>query len=128
MVQITGLYAALFALIYLGLAARIIAVRKRDRVSVGDGANPELERRIRMHGNAAEYGPLLLLLMALCEMQATSVMVIHGLGIALVLGRLLHAVGLAPGDRNLGARMAGMTLTFLGLFVAAMILLYKGLI
>ena len=128
MVQVTGLYAALFALIYIGLAARIIAVRKRDRVSVGDGANRELERRIRMHGNAAEYGPLILLLMALCEMQVTSVYLVHALGIALIAGRLLHAFGLAPGDRNLKARMAGMLLTFACLVIAALILLYKGIV
>ena len=81
-----------------------------------------------MHGNAAEYGPLILLLMALCEMQATSAYVIHGFGIALIVGRLLHAFGLAPGDRNLKARMAGMFLTFSCLAITALILLYKGIV
>lgn len=126
-VQVSGLYAALFALLFLVLSMRVVGVRKRARVSIGAGEDADLARRIRVHGNAAEYGPLILLLMALCEMQAVSVYVIHAIGIALLVGRLLHWRGMAAGDRNLNFRVAGMVLTFACLLVPAVILLARAL-
>lgn len=123
MAHVTALYAALFALLFLFFSVQVARQRKSARVSVGHNGNGRLERLARIHGNAAEYGPLILLLMALAELQSTSIYLIHAMGIALIVGRLLHAHGMAEGDRNLPFRVAGMLLTMLCLFAGAVILL-----
>ncbi|HCO65571.1 MAG TPA: hypothetical protein DIT60_12395, partial [Alcanivorax sp.] len=63
----TALYAALAALIILALAANVVRLRLRHGVSLGDGGRGELNRAIRAHGNAVEYTPVILILMALLE-------------------------------------------------------------
>ena len=91
---ITAVYAGLSGLLLLILAVRVVQVRKRSKIGIGDGSNHELVRSIRVHGNAVEYLPMLLILLALCEAAALAPAVIHGFGIAIVLSRLLHAHGL----------------------------------
>jgi uncharacterized membrane protein YecN with MAPEG domain len=45
------------------------------------------------------------------------VLAIHGLGVTLLAGRTIHAVGLS-GNKSTFGRVAGMVLTFVALFVA----------
>ena len=65
---ITPLYAALAAVILIVLALRVIGARRSRRVAIGDGADEDLARRIRAHGNFAEYTPLALVLILLLEL------------------------------------------------------------
>ena len=55
---ITPLYAALAAVILIVLSLRVIGARRSHRVAIGDGADEDLARRIRAHGNFTEYTPL----------------------------------------------------------------------
>jgi len=66
--SITPLYAALLALVFLVLSFRVIFVRRGERISLGDGENPALRARVRVHANFAEYTPLALLLMLMAEL------------------------------------------------------------
>ena len=59
---ITPLYATLAAVILIVLALRVIGARRSRRVAIGDGADDDLARRIRAHGNFTEYAPLALVL------------------------------------------------------------------
>ncbi|MEF8794693.1 MAPEG family protein [Thiohalorhabdus sp.] len=109
---ITGLYAALCALVLLGLAVRVSWVRRRAEIFLGDGGDPALQRAVRAHANAAENMPLALLLLLTVELAGTAGWLLHGAGIALVAGRILHGWGL---NRSAGAsfgRVAGMALTW----------------
>src|SRR3954449_9086648 len=63
----TAYYAGLLALIYAGLSAWVVAGRLSSNVLHGDGGDSALLKRIRSHGNFAEYVPLTLLLIALLE-------------------------------------------------------------
>jgi uncharacterized membrane protein YecN with MAPEG domain len=116
---IVTLYAGLLGLLYLPLAANVIRIRRADRISLGDGGNALLERRVRAHGNFAEYVPIALILIALAESGGGSALLIHGLGIALVLGRAMHAFALSSLTLRLKARVGGMVLTLTVIGIAA---------
>lgn len=116
---IVTLYAGLLGLLYLVLAANVIRIRRRDRISLGDGSNVLLERRIRAHGNFAEYVPIALILIAFAEAGGGPPWFIHILGIALVIGRTLHAFALSSLTLRLGARVGGMVLTLTAIGLAA---------
>ena len=68
-VSITALYAGILALIVIALAINVTVHRVKLRVPLGDGGNAEMRRMIRLHGNAAEYIPLAMLLMLIYELN-----------------------------------------------------------
>jgi uncharacterized membrane protein YecN with MAPEG domain len=117
--HIIPLYAALLALLYLGLSVRVIRWRRRELVALGDGGRPALQRALRVHGNFAEYVPFALLMFWMVEASGASVMWVHGLCAALLLGRLIHAYGVSQTRETLALRVVGMVLTFTPLLVAA---------
>ena len=116
-VYVTALYAAILALILLVLSMRVIAVRRRLRVAVGDGGDDGLARRIRAHGNFAEYVPLALILMLAGEFAGAPAWMLHALGVTLIVGRIIHAWSLAAHSSS--GRTIGMSLTFLVLLAGA---------
>jgi uncharacterized membrane protein YecN with MAPEG domain len=126
-VAITAVYAALLALMLVILSARVIGFRRAKRVSLGDGGDAELRGRIRAHGNFTEYAPMALLLMALAEIQGGPHWLIHALGVALLAGRVVHAVAVSPVEQNMMLRLTGMSLTLTVLAVAAAANLALGL-
>jgi hypothetical protein len=107
---ITGLYAAITGLMLVVLSFRIIGRRRKLRISIGDGGDDELARRIRAHGNFIEYVPLALILMAIVELSTASAVVVHVFGIGMIGGRVAHAWSLAR--QSIPARVIGMILTF----------------
>ncbi|MBU2866948.1 MAPEG family protein [Pacificibacter marinus] len=94
MLPITSIFACLATMMYIVLAFRIIAIRRAKRISLGDGADPRLETRIRQHGNFNEYVPLTLILMGLAELQGAPTLLMIALGLALLASRIAHVVGL----------------------------------
>lgn len=116
--SVTPVYAALLTLFFVALSIRVIASRRSEGVSLGDGGIDKLRRRMRAHANFAEYVPLALLLMMLLEMQGQSTWILHLIGISLTAGRLSHAYGVSQGV--IAARIAGMALTFNALIAGAL--------
>jgi len=110
---ITALYAAFAGLLVLLLSIRVVLVRQRCKIGIGDGANHELTRCIRVHGNAIEYLPLLLILLGLCEAVGMPPWLVHGFGIAMMISRLLHAWGLTQTAGVSFGRFVGTLMTFL---------------
>ncbi|MGE5522199.1 MAG: MAPEG family protein [Rhodospirillaceae bacterium] len=119
---VTPLYAALLALWFLLLSAVVIRHRGKS-ASPGDGGNSPLQRAIRGHANFAEYVPLALLMMAILELTRTSVYVLHALGIALLIGRILHGYTFAFSRRWQFGRTWGTVLTFVVLLAEALLCL-----
>lgn len=109
-VHVTALYTGLLALVLLVLSIRVISVRRRLRIGIGDEGNEELARRIRAHGNFTEYVPIALLLILAGELAASPVWMLHGLGVTLVVGRVVHAWSLPA--HSIAGRTIGMLLTF----------------
>ena len=109
---ITAFYASLLALGYVYLSFLVIGVRRRELISLGDGANHELEKNIRAHANFIEYVPLILILMLCLESMTQWQWMLHIGGIGVMLGRVLHAWGLRHHEGASWQRLVGMVLTF----------------
>lgn len=120
MLAITSFYAGLLALIYLALSWRVILGRYSAGVSLGDGEDKSLQRRMRAHGNAGENIPLGLILLALVEVQGAPVLAMHALGLMLLVGRALHGLALTRSKPWALGRSVGMLLTFLMLGLSAL--------
>jgi hypothetical protein len=127
MPTIVPAYAAILVLIFVFLSVRVIQMRTSAKIGIGTGNNPAMERRIRVHGNFAEYVPLALLLIAFMEMQSQSRYLIHALCLILIAARLVHAVGVTPVEENFPMRAASVVTTFGVMVVASVLLLIKGL-
>ena len=117
--RITAIYAGLLALLFVLLSVRVISLRRAGRVGLGDGGDALLARRIRVHGNFAEFVPLGLILIGLSESLGVAPMLVHGLGLALLVGRVSHAWGVSQPNEVLVFRSVGMVLTFAVLVVGA---------
>jgi uncharacterized membrane protein YecN with MAPEG domain len=138
--SVTPLYAGLLALLFLVLSQRAIRARRQARLALGAGDDPALLRAIRVHGNFAEYVPLALLLLLLLELQLAPALsqpaallpalLLHGLGATLLLGRLLHAIGVARAPEQFRYRIGGMilTLTMIGVTALGNLALAAGLL
>jgi len=119
LLPITLTTASILALICAVLIARVIAARRKYQISLGDGGNADLNTRIRTHANFMEYVPLLLILMALLEMANGNRVILTLFGLALVVFRVLHAVGM-PGKPRNTARAIGTGGSVLLLVIAAL--------
>lgn len=120
---ITPVYAAAMALLFVFLSFRTIRFRRQFSVAIGSGEQNLLARASRAHGNFAEYVPLALLLIYFIETGAAVPLLVHGLCALLLTGRLLHAWGISQEKENLRFRVAGMTMTFLTIVIAALALM-----
>lgn len=121
LLPVTGLYAALLGLLVIVLVLRVVAKRWKHRIGVGDGGEKSLLLAIRAHGNAIETIPIALILLAALELNKGSAQTLHIFGIALVLGRLLHALGISRTSKVNPGRFLGTVLTLatiLGLGIA----------
>lgn len=123
--HIVPYYAAILALLYILLSLHVIRGRGRFKVALGSSNNSDLERRIRVHGNFAEYVPFTLLLLVLLELRDPSPFVLHGLSLCLVAGRLSHAWGVSRPVENFRFRVSGMILTFTALGGAALAIIFN---
>ncbi|MGR3513456.1 MAG: MAPEG family protein [Paracoccaceae bacterium] len=124
---ITSLFAALLGAWYLVLTVRVILTRRSEGVSLGSGDSKALERRVRAHGNCAEYVPLAIVLLALLELQGTAGWLLVTLGGILLIGRLLHGYALSFTSYS-PLRVPGMGLTLLALGSMVLVLLGQVLV
>lgn len=112
-------YAAALAVMYVLLAGLVIRQRFKTRVGLGDGQQPELIKVVRIHGNFAEYAPLLLVLLLVLEIQGAALWQLHLIGGLTFFGRISHAVGLLKSSGTSLPRFVGMICTFLALLMSA---------
>ncbi|MCG8587817.1 MAG: MAPEG family protein, partial [Proteobacteria bacterium] len=101
MLQITAVFAILLTLIGSYLAFRAGSLRGRTKVSIGDGGDTQLLLEMRRHGNFAEFVPMALILMAIVELNGGNAGLLYGCGGLLVVARVLHPIGLQPGEEGL---------------------------
>ncbi len=116
--QLTSpLYAGLIALLFIALSFRVVLGRYAHKVSIGDGANDDMVKRMRVQANCAEYAPIGIILLVLAELQGMPVWAIHLAGSVLLGGRMLHAYGLGSTPQIVFARQWGMYFT-IGMIMA----------
>lgn len=120
LVPVTALYAAPLGLVGLALAVRAGSLRGKLGIPAGDGGNAQLLQNARAHGNFAEYVPLILVLMALYELNGAPANWLHGLGAALLAARIVHPFGM--GSIRHPARFFGAAVTALVLLASVALL------
>jgi uncharacterized membrane protein YecN with MAPEG domain len=117
-------YTAINALIMLILALLVTRARVKNQVEIGDGGKPEMTGPLRAHANNTEYVPTALLLMWALLPIGGSVWMVHGIGLPLTIGRLLHGFGLSRGIGTSSPRFIGVMLTWIAYIVGIVSLLW----
>ncbi len=121
MLSISPVYAGLIALLFLGLSFRVVKGRQSHKISIGDGDDKDMIKRMRVQANCAEYAPMGLILLGMLEMQSTSPWILHALGISLLVGRVMHAFGLGSTPQMVPIRIWGMYFTIGMIAVSAVL-------
>lgn len=125
----TAVYAALLALFYTGLSLWVVTSRVSSDVLHGAGDDDALLKRIRSHGNFAEYVPLTLLLIALLEARGAAHLLVQAMLLVLLLARLVHPIGMFAAKNSaaqFACRGGGIFATLLVMAAAAVGLLVTG--
>jgi uncharacterized membrane protein YecN with MAPEG domain len=118
--RIVPYYAAVLALLFVLLSVNVIRGRREQQVAIGAPPGGDLLRRIRVHGNFAEYVPFALLLLAMAETRGARPPILHALCVCLLLGRFVHAWGVSRPVEDYRFRIAGMAATFTAIGGAAL--------
>jgi uncharacterized protein len=112
MLLITSVIAAALTIIFVKLSFAVIGLRRKNKVGLGSGGHDDLERAIRAQGNFAEYVPFGIILIACLELNGTPWWLVALPGIALIIGRLIHAIGINTPPPDFSKRVLGMKFTF----------------
>ena len=113
----SAIYASLGAFLIVWLSLNVIKIRHSQKVSLGDGNNPQLIAAMAAQSNALEYIPISLILLVSAEYNGAPIWMIHPLGITLLLGRSIHAKAII--SENLDSRVTGMKLTIWVILILA---------
>lgn len=123
--RISLFIASLHVLLYLALALRVVVHRNVHKVGIGTGGDAVLARKVRVHGNFGEYVPLALLMLALLELATVNPAWLWTFGVALLVARLLHAIGLGSSVGYTFGRFSGTLLTFATLAAMAVVGIWR---
>jgi uncharacterized protein len=126
-VSAAALYTGILILMGIVLQFRVIGYRRTKKIGIGDGQDKELTRAIRVHGNFAENVPFVLAGLIMLALIGAPAVVIHGVGVLAVIGRLAHAQGLSGSAGTSMGRVAGMLMTFAALIVTALALIVRAI-
>jgi uncharacterized membrane protein YecN with MAPEG domain len=122
--QAAALWAGLCLLLMMVLSVLVVRQRQTHRVPIGEGGIESVQRASRAFGNAAEYIPAGLAVLALMTLVGAPPLTLHLAGATLFVGRLIHAVGLSRSVGPSMARVGGMVITYLFLLCAAVTLIF----
>ncbi|MGZ5783738.1 MAG: MAPEG family protein, partial [Croceibacterium sp.] len=119
--------AAAAAMINFWLGLRIAQIRTKEGISIGDGGNELLTRRMRAQLNFAENTPLVLILIALVELAGRGGLWLNVVAALFLVGRVLHAIGMDGASLGWGRSvgMAANMLTFAILVVTALLIVAR---
>jgi uncharacterized membrane protein YecN with MAPEG domain len=118
------LTTGILGVIFFILTVWVVNYRNKTKLMLGDGSGTTLpdaqglQIAVRAHGNFAEFVPLILLLLASLAHEGADSSFFLVLCGALVLGRILHPIGIRNLRPNV-ARAAGAMLTWIVLIVAS---------
>jgi uncharacterized protein len=107
-VTLTAVAAA--AIVNVWLSVRVGLLRRALGISVGDGGNEALQRRMRAQLNFAENVPIVLVLIAALEIAGVGETWLAYVAGAFILARVAHGFGMDGGKAQVG-RMIGVLVT-----------------
>lgn len=114
-----AIYCSLNIAILFWISFAIGRIRIRHKVMVGDGGNEHLAKAMRGHANAIEIMPMTLLALTLAALLGASLWIVHALGLALTIGRVLHGLHFTRLNAPLWQRMVGFSLSAASMVGAA---------
>lgn len=125
LLPITSLVAAVTGLLLLVTAIDTVRHRLRTKQAFGDGGDAKLVSASRSHGNLAEHGPIMIILIGLLEMAKANPTWLFGIAVVFLIGRVAHIIGLytpsvpgkAPVPRQIGVVATWATLAILSMWV-----------
>lgn len=119
--KVSLVLAGALALLNLWLSVRVGQVRRSEKVSVGDGGNDRVIRRMRAHANFGENAWVVLALVVIIELSLGTSAWLWAAAALFVLARILHALGMdgwRPG-RPAGTAVTMVVQLALGLWAIA---------
>lgn len=119
-----ALWAGLHLILLLVLGVLVTRQRRKLHVVIGDGGVPALTQAVRAFGNASEYVPAALVGLTILALLGAAPLLIHVIGLALFVGRVLHAVGLSRSSGASWPRAVGAVATWIAYVAAAAALLF----
>lgn len=122
--QAASLWAGLCLLLLMVLSVLTVRQRQTHKVAIGDGGVETVQRAARAFGNAAEYIPAGLAVLALMVVVGAPPLTLHLAGATLLTGRLAHAVGMSRTSGPSVGRIGGMMVTYLFLLCSAVTLIF----
>jgi uncharacterized membrane protein YecN with MAPEG domain len=122
--QAASLWAGLCLLLLMVLSVLTVRQRQTHKVAIGHGGVESVERATRAFGNAAEYIPAGLSVLALMVLVGAPPLTLHLAGATLLIGRLAHAVGMSRTSGPSSGRIGGMLVTYLFLLCSAVTLIF----
>ena len=126
LLSVTPIYIAILGLLFIPFTLRAGLYRVKSKILIGTGDDPEMLRRIRGQGNFVETVPIALLLIIAMELVGAKDMWLHGLGSALVLGRICHYVAITEIGPSV-CRPIGMLSTLLTILISSLWILVSTL-
>ena len=113
--------AAAAAILSIWLMIRVGQVRTSEKVSVGDGGNESIIRRMRAQANFVESAPFVLALLAVIELSGKGGVWLPYVAGIYFIGRILHAFGMEENGFGKGRFIGTIVtlLTLLGLAIVA---------
>lgn len=121
---VSALTAGILIILQVALMLSVVAARRRNRQSLGDGGHQDLLVAIRRHGNFAENAALFVAGFALLELVGGGGTGLAIMCAAFVLGRVSHAIGLSMKNTVNRFRVGGIALTaFVGITLGVRLVL-----
>ena len=121
---LTSIAAVLNAAILAALTIKVIRMRRRDGVVLGDNGDRALTKAIRGQANAAEQMPIALILAILVELQGGPAGPLASALACFTLGRAMHALYFGRHGIHWRFRFYGMFLTLAGQITLAALLVW----
>ena len=129
--SISAIFASTFTLLYLLLSFRIGYLRGSPVMKLffkmeEPISQVKLQRTVRAHGNFSEYVPLFLVLSIIIEYNdKLSFTILFTVNLIFFCGRLAHGICFTFYEYNPFLRILGMLLTYFGLGILAILLLFE---
>ncbi len=127
MVTATALYAGVLAIISIALGFMVGQRRAKAGISLGDGGDKGLLAAVRRHANFTEFVPMIVVMLAMIELNGAPKLWIHILGGVLVLARIIHPLGITADSMSSPFRTVGAMLTAVITVVCGGILIWQGI-
>jgi|TARA_B100001093_G_scaffold516322_1_gene594828 hypothetical protein len=124
-IEVTFMFAAIFGILHVVFTLRVGLYRLSSKISLGDGGDKALLKRLRAHANFVENVPMGLLLLLLNELNGLSENTLLILGSVFLLARLIHYVTIISRLLPVFMRPLSMIATLGVILLSAILLLVK---